>query len=127
MISSRIAFLLGAVCLAGCAAPPPGPFAVAGTQPGFTAFGEDEEACRHAGEAAINAGASDANAAHQYDYAYQRCMFDHGQARQRAYWTNNTQDNGPYPRENLHSFEYPDAFYSIPYATPGYGYDGFSR
>ena len=29
-------------------------------------------------------------------------------------------DRGP------HGFEYPDAFYSVPYATPGYGYDGFS-
>jgi len=30
------------------------------------------------------------------------------------------------PAGNPHSFEYPDAFYSIPCATPGHGYDGFS-
>ena len=31
-----------------------------------------------------------------------------------------------YRDSNPHTFEYPDAFFSVPYATPGYGYDGFS-
>ena len=51
-------------------------------------------------------------------------MVAHGRMRQMGAW----QDGPPGPASsgNPHGFEYPDAFYSIPYATPGYGYDGFS-
>jgi len=125
MSRQSVFFLLGSAILGGCALPPP-PMAAPGIGGSFAAFGEDENACRKAGEAALSAPASpDADAAanaHRYDYAYQRCMFMHGQARQmRA-----ISADDPGPGGNLHSFEYPDAFYSIPYDTPGYGYDGCS-
>jgi hypothetical protein len=109
--------------LAGCALPP-APMAPPGAGGNFAAFGEDENECRKAGEAAIVAPAgSDADAAaHAHRYAYQRCMFMHGQARQMRAMT----ADDPGPAGNVHSFEYPDAFYSVPYDTPGYGYDGFS-
>ena len=85
---------------------------------GFTTFAADEDVCRRVGAAAIN-GATGPSAAQRYDVAHARCMIAHSRMRQmRA-------DEGP-PIGNPHSFEYPDAFYSIPYATPGYGYDGFS-
>jgi len=88
----------------------------------FTAFAEDENVCRKVGAGAIG-GVSGPIAAQHYDLAYRRCMAAHGRMRQmRAF-----RDAGPSggPIGNPHSFEYPDAFYSIPYATPGYGYDGF--
>jgi hypothetical protein len=125
-MSLKPAFLLlCSAILAGCALPPP-PMAAPGPGGNFAAFGEDENACREAGAAALSAPSapeSDAAAnAHRYDYAYQRCMFMHGQARQMRAMT----ADDPGPRGNVHSFEYPDAFYAIPYDTPGYGYDGFS-
>jgi hypothetical protein len=125
----RIAVLFGVTLAAACVGPaPPPPGFAAG--PGFAAFGEDEDACRQVGAAAIKAaqdtGAprSDTLAARSYDQAYQRCMFEHGRARQMAQMEGARGAEGP--PGNVHSFEYPDAFYHIPYATPGYGYDGFS-
>ncbi len=89
----------------------------------FATYAEDEDTCRHAGAAAIQ-GATGPSAAQRYDIAHGRCMVAHGRMRQMG----DARDDGPpgpaYP--NVHSSEYPDAFYSIPYATPGYGYDGFS-
>ena len=87
---------------------------------GFTAFADDEEVCRRAGTAAI-ADSSGPSAAQRYDSAYRRCMAAHGRARQMNAYPQDAYHDG-----SLHGFEYPDAFYSIPYATPGYGYDGFS-
>jgi hypothetical protein len=88
----------------------------------FSAFGEDEDVCRHVATAAIN-GASGPTAAQRYDYAHWQCMAAHARMRQMGAYP-----YGPPPGAgNPHSFDYPDAFYSIPYATPGYGYDGFSR
>ena len=91
----------------------------------FTAFAEDENVCRRVGTAAIKGGAGPA-AAQRYDFAYRRCMVSHGRMRQMGAY----QESGPpgpgYAGGNVHGFEYPDAFYSVPYATPGYGYDGFS-
>jgi hypothetical protein len=88
----------------------------------FSAFGEDEDICRQAATAAIK-GASGPTAAQRYDYAHWQCMLQHARMRQMGAYS-----NGPPPDlGNPHSFDYPDAFYSIPYATPGYGYDGFSR
>ena len=117
--------LAAAALLAGCALPPP-PMSPPGAGGNFAAFGEDENMCRKAGEAAIAPASApdtdEAASAHRYDYAYQRCMFLHGQARQLRAMT----ADDPGPAGNVHSFEYPDAFYSIPYDTPGYGYDGFS-
>ena len=92
---------------------------------GFTDFAEDETVCRQAGTAAINGG-SGAVAAKRYDFAYQRCMMAHGQMRQMDAYRQDGPYGPGYPVGNPHSFEYPDAFYSVPYATPGYGYDGFS-
>jgi hypothetical protein len=91
----------------------------------FTAFEEDEDVCRQAGAAAID-GATGPNAAERYDVAHGRCMAAHGRHRMMEAYRNAAPAEGPYPVGNPHSFEYPDAFYSIPYATPGYGYDGFS-
>ncbi len=89
----------------------------------FATYAEDEDVCRRAGAAAIQ-GASGPAAAQRYDIAHGRCMMAHGRMRQMG----DGLDGGPpgpaYP--NVHGFGYPDAFYSIPYATPGYGYDGFS-
>jgi hypothetical protein len=88
----------------------------------FAAFGEDEDVCRRVGAEAIK-GASGPAAAQRYDYAHWQCMVAHGRMRQMGAYP-----YGPPPGTgNPHSFDYPDAFYSIPYATPGYGYDGFSR
>ena len=90
----------------------------------FTAFADDEDVCRRAGAAAIGGGSGPA-AAQRYDAAYGRCMVAHGRMRQMGAYA--AGPAGPaYPKGNPHSFEYPDAFYSVPYATPGYGYDGFS-
>jgi hypothetical protein len=89
----------------------------------FTAFAEDEDVCRQAGTAAIK-GADGPTAAQHYDVAYGKCMTAHGRLRMMEAYRKATQP--PYPTGNPHSFDYPDAFYSIPYATPGYGYDGFS-
>jgi hypothetical protein len=91
----------------------------------FTAFAEDEDACRRVGAAAIK-DASGPAAAGRYDFAHRQCMVAHGTMRQMEAYRNAAPDSA-YPAGNPHSFEYPDAFYSIPYATPGYGYDGFSR
>ena len=87
----------------------------------FTTFAADEDVCRRVGAAAIQ-GATGPSAVQRYDYAHAKCMMAHSRMRQFG------ADNGPpgYSAGNPHSFEYPDAFYSIPYATPGYGYDGFS-
>ncbi len=123
MSSQPLMLLLGTALLAGCALPPP-PLAPPGLGGSFAFFGEDEDICRKEGQAALAASANaDAPTnARRYDYAYQRCMFLHGQARQmRALAA-----DAPGPVGNVHSFEYPDAFYSVPYGTPGYGYDGFS-
>jgi hypothetical protein len=89
----------------------------------FTAFAEDEDICRQAGAAAIN-GASGPTAAQRYDFAHGTCMATHLRRRMMQAYRNAAPP--PAPFGNPHSFEYPDAFYSIPYATPGYGYDGFS-
>jgi hypothetical protein len=89
----------------------------------FTAFAEDEDLCRQAGTAAIN-GATGRMAAQRYDVAHGRCMATHGRMRMMDAYRNAVPP--AYPIGNPHSFDYPDAFYSIPYATPGYGYDGFS-
>ncbi len=131
MSNIRMSFLLSAALLGGCVAPPPMPLGVAGGPPSFAAFGEDEDACRREGTEAIQAGADaqDAGgpaAARRYDYAYQRCMFIHGRNRQMQAAARAAPPDASAERENLHSFDQPDAFYSVPYATPGYGYDGFS-
>jgi hypothetical protein len=89
----------------------------------FTAFAEDEDVCRRVGAAAIGGGVGPA-AAQRYDAAYGRCMFAHGRMR-RMGGDPQGGPGGP-PAPNVHAGEFPDAFYSIPYATPGYGYDGFS-
>jgi len=91
----------------------------------FTAFAEDEDACRQAGTAAIK-DASGPEAAQRYDFAHFQCMVAHFRMRQMEAYRNAAPD-GAYQAGNPNSFGYPDAFYSIPYATPGYGYDGFSR
>ena len=90
---------------------------------GFSDFAADEDDCRGVGTAAIQGG-SGPTAAQRYDYAYRRCMAVHGRMRRIGAAQADPQAGGP--AGNPHSFEYPDAFYSIPYATPGYGYDGFS-
>jgi hypothetical protein len=129
MSSLRIPVLLGVTLLCACIGPPPPSLGLAGGPPSFATFGEDEDACRHVGAAAIKAASygeihSDALTARSYDQAYQRCMFEHGRARQIAQMPGARNTDGP--PGNVHSFEYPDAFYHIPYATPGYGYDGYS-
>jgi hypothetical protein len=92
---------------------------------GFAAFGEDEDICRRVGSAAIKDATGPA-AAHRYDVAHGQCMAEHARAR----WMNAFPQGGPpgpgYRGGGPDNFHYPDAFYSIPYATPGYGYDGFS-
>jgi hypothetical protein len=90
----------------------------------FTDFADDENVCRQAGAHAI-AGAIGPQAAQRYDYAYNTCMAAHIHARQRGAYL----AGPPIPPERLgnpHTAEFPDAYYSVPYATPGYGYDGFS-
>ncbi len=123
----RPAVLLTTTLLWGCAAPSPMPIAMAGGAPSFAQFGEDENVCRQAGAAAVRAtpDQDEAGAANRYDYAYQRCMFAHGRMRLMDHMAGNDPADDP-SHANVHSFEYPDAFYSVPYATPGYGYDGFS-
>ena len=86
----------------------------------FTAFAADEDVCRRAGAEAIGT-ASGPSAASRYDMAYRRCMAMQGRRRQMGAYA-----DGAGPVGNPHGFEFPAAFYSIPYATPGYGYDGFS-
>jgi hypothetical protein len=88
---------------------------------GFTAFAEDEDACRHAGAAAIN-GVTGPTAAQRYDSTYQRCMFFHIRQRQIGAYA----DHAPPSPYNVDRSQFPDAYYSVPYAAPGYGYDGFS-
>ncbi len=86
----------------------------------FSAFGEDEDICRRAGAEAIK-GATGPTAAQRYDAAHAQCMAIHFRMRLMGAYP------APgYPSGNPDNFEYPDAFYGIPYATPGYGYDGFS-
>jgi len=87
----------------------------------FTAFGEDENICRQAGADAIK-GASGPAAAQRYDIAHARCMATQFRMRQMNAYRNATPPNYPVPNGT----GFPDAFYHIPYATPGYGYDGFS-
>ncbi len=88
---------------------------------GFTAFAEDEDVCRQVGAAAIQ-GASGPTAAHRYDGAYRGCMFAHGRDRQMRDYA----DQAEYGIPGKPNGDFPDAYYSVPYATPGYGYDGFS-
>ena len=90
----------------------------------FTEFAEDEDVCRQAGTAAIKE-ATGATAAQRYDFAHGRCMAAHGRMRMMDAYRNAAPPDA-YPSGNPDSFDYPDAFYSIPYGTPGYGYDGFS-
>jgi hypothetical protein len=117
-------FFLAATCLLG-----PGISGARLVQPAdaspFTTFAEDEDACRQAGSAAIR-GASGPSAAQRYDFAYRNCMADHGRRRLRGAYAEGAPAFAGYAAGNLRSGEFPDAFYSIPYATPGYGYDGFS-
>ena len=130
MSATRLCLFL-AISLAACTADPIGPPGAGGN---FAAFGQDENTCRTAGTAAINAppppaqaGAQPVTPAQKYDYAYQTCMISQILARQRGAYANNApQGPAPYPRPYRPNAEFPDAFYSIPYATPGYGYDGFS-
>jgi hypothetical protein len=112
-------YLLAAACLAATTAHLPRP-AHANS---FTDFAEDEDTCRQAGTAAIN-GATGPTAAHRYDAAHARCM--DAKFRTRIMEAYRDAAPPPYPTGTPHSFDDPDAFYSIPYATPGYGYDGFS-
>jgi hypothetical protein len=88
----------------------------------FTSFAEDENTCRQAASAAIH-NAAGPQAAQRYDIAHYRCMVAHGRMRQIDAARNAAPDPQP---ANPHSFDFPDAYYSVPYATPGYGYDGFS-
>ena len=88
----------------------------------FATYGEDEDACRRAGAAAIK-GTSGPAAAQRYDVAHGRCMAAHWRMRQ---FGGGPPTDGPPDAGNVHGFEFPDAYYSVPYATPGYGYDGFS-
>lgn len=115
---TELSIRAAACLLAAAAALPIGQTARAS---GFTAFAEDEDACRRIGAQAIGAAAGP-EAAHRYDAAYGRCMQAHIRQRQMGAYAGFPLA----PRGNPHGFEYPDAFYSIPYATPGYGYDGFS-
>jgi hypothetical protein len=87
----------------------------------FTAFAEDEDVCRQAGAVAIK-GATGPTAAQRYDAAHGQCMAVHGRMRMMDTYRNAAPPAYADPR----SLGYPDAFTSIPYATPGYGYDGFS-
>ncbi len=120
-MSARQTLFLAAACLGSTlsAAGLPRP-AHAGD---FATYAEDEDVCRRAGAAAIQ-GASGPAAAQRYDVAHGRCMMAHGRMRMMG----DERQGGPpgpaYP--NVHGYGYPDAFYSVPYATPGYGYDGFS-
>jgi len=86
---------------------------------GFTAFTEDEEVCRRVGTAAIGDAVGPA-AARRYDFATQRCMFAHIRRRQMG------AAHPPEPPAASNTVGFPDAYFAIPYATPGYGYDGFS-
>ncbi len=129
MICIRAPLLLSAALLCGCAAPAAMPLVMAGGAPSFAQFGEDENFCRQVGAAAAQVApgtqADEAAAAHRYDDSYQRCMFEHGRSRMMAHMAGRDPSDDP-THANVHSFEYPDAFYSVPYGTPGYGYDGFS-
>ena len=123
-MSDTCRILLSAVCLVGFGA------AVAElSRPAygsdFTRFAEDEDACRQAGIAAIQ-GASGPTAAQRYDFARGQCMVARGRTRMMDAYRNAAPPFA-YPSGNPDSFDYPGAFYGIPYATPGYGYDGFSR
>ena len=110
--------LLAAACL--LAAARLAPSARAGD---FATYAEDEDACRRVGAVAIR-GATGPQAAQRYDAAHGRCMM----ARGRMRFMDEAGPPGPpgpaYP--NVHGYGFPDAYYSVPYATPGYGYDGFS-
>jgi hypothetical protein len=92
----------------------------------FTSFAEDEDVCRGVGAAAIQ-GAVGPSAARQYDVAHGQCMAARGRMRWMGAYPPGGAPGGEYPDADRHSTDFPDAFYSIPYATPGYGYDGFSR
>jgi len=116
--------ILFACCLVGAGVFKPNLVRLAHASP-FTAFADDEDVCRRVGAAAIK-DASGPSAAQRYDAARGQCMMAHLRTRQmRAY----AQDAPPVPQARpgpSDNSQYPDAFYSIPYATPGYGYDGFS-
>jgi hypothetical protein len=129
MPTIRITILTAACLLAGCVAPGPPPLAPPGAGGNFAAFGQDEDACRQAGAAAIQAAPADTTdtPARRYDFAYRQCMVMHGQMRQMGSFSGTVAAGAPpYRRDNPHGFEFPDAFFSVPYGTPGYGYDGFS-
>jgi hypothetical protein len=96
-------------------------FAPAAHAQNFSAFGEDEDICRQAGADAIK-GAAGPEAAQRYDMAHARCMAAHLRMRQMDAYRNATPPRYPTPN----GLGVPDAFYHIPYATPGYGYDGLS-
>ena len=119
-MSSTRTLLLVTACLLGAALKPAGPAHASG----FADFAADEDTCRRVGAAAIKGGAGP-EAAQRYDFAYRRCMAYHGGQRQMGAYAAGPPGPG-YRDSNPHTFEYPDAFYSVPYATPGYGYDGFS-
>ena len=123
MSHSRKTFLLGAFLVGFGAAVAKLSSPAHGSD--FTAFAEDEDVCRQAGTKAIQ-GASGPEAAQRYDVAHGQCMVAHGRMRMIDAYRNATLREA-YPFGNPDSFDYPDAFYGIPYATPGYGYDGFSR
>ncbi len=91
----------------------------------FSTFAEDEDVCRQAGTAAIQ-GASGPAAAKRYDLAHWRCMVEHARMRQMDAYQNAAPPGPGSFAGRPDNFDYPDAYYAIPYATPGYGYDGFS-
>lgn len=90
----------------------------------FTAFAEAEEICRKVGTQSID-GASGPSAARHYDFAYRQCMVAQSRIRQSGATPPGIPPAGSGTIGNSGNFEYPNAFYAIPYATPGYGYDGF--
>ncbi len=119
---NTLKLLLVTACVFGSVVKPTRPAHASG----FTDFAADEDTCRRAGTAAIQGGSGPAAAA-RYDYTYRRCMAFHGNKRQMDAYAGGPPGPGPaYRDSNPHTFEYPDAFFSVPYATPGYGYDGFS-
>ena len=91
----------------------------------FTSFAEDENTCRQAATSAIR-NATGPQAAQRYDMAHYRCMVAHGRMRQMDSYRQAQPQPEDFRPANPHSFDYPDAYFSVPYATPGYGYDGFS-
>ena len=115
--------LLAAACLLGAGVTAT-PLVAPAYGQDFARYGQDEDTCSKVGAAAIRSASGPA-AAQRYDMAHGRCMAAHGRMRQFGGGPDGSPPGTPYA-PNVHSFEYPDAFYSVPYATPGYGYDGFS-